>query len=106
LGADESPQASATPSRCSKLVDFYCGLSPRSRVGLWILLGIEAVLIVVTQRDIQRRPAANIRGPKLLWRAIATQNVIGPALYFTIGRRSSGSAAEPADPTEEPATRD
>lgn len=85
----ESSHAAEAPSRRSKLVDFYRGLSPQARLGLWVLVAAEAGLIVVAQRDIQRRPAANIRGPKLLWRMIATQNVIGPSLYFTIGRRSS-----------------
>jgi hypothetical protein len=50
---------------------------------------LEAILIVAAQRDIQRRPAAEIRGPKLLWRVIATQNVVGPAAYYAIGRKPS-----------------
>jgi hypothetical protein len=73
----------------SKLRSFYRGLSPRSRRVLWVLLGAEAVLIAATERDIHQRPASAVRGPKLLWRVIATQNVIGPAAYFGIGRRSS-----------------
>jgi hypothetical protein len=89
MNTDESSQASETMSRCSKVADFYRGLSPLGRLGLWVLVAVEAVLIVITQRDIQRHPAADIRGPKLLWRVLATQNVIGPALYFAIGRRSS-----------------
>jgi hypothetical protein len=71
----------------SDVVKFYRGLSPAARVGLWLLLAFEVVLIAATQRDIQRRPATGIRGPKLLWRVIATQNVIGPAAYFGLGRR-------------------
>lgn len=71
----------------STLIDFYRGLSPRARLALWVLLAIEAILIVAAERDIQRRPAADIRGPKLLWRAIATQNILGPAAYFWLGRR-------------------
>ena len=56
--------------------------------GSTTLVVVEAVLIVAAQRDIQRRPEAQIRGPKLLWRVIATQNVVGPAAYFAIGRKS------------------
>ncbi len=89
MNTDESTQTSEPRSRCSKVADFYQGLSPRGRLGLWVLVALEAVLIVATQRDIQRRPAAEIWGPKLLWRVIATQNLIGPGLYFAIGRRSS-----------------
>jgi len=54
-----------------------------------VLLAFEAVLIVAAERDIQRRPADHIRGPKLLWRAVATQNVIGPAAYFGLARRGA-----------------
>lgn len=88
MNADDSPQIPEPPSRRPTLVEFYRGLSPRKRLGLWVLIAVEAVLIVVAQRDIQGRPAAEIRGPKLLWRVIATQNVIGPAAYFAFGRRS------------------
>ena len=69
------------------MAKFYRGLSPAGRAGLWFLLAFEVVLIAAAQRDIQRRPAELIRGPKLLWRVIATQNVIGPAAYFGLGRR-------------------
>jgi hypothetical protein len=76
-------------NRASKLVSFYQGLSPPARRALWVLVAVEAVLILATERDIHRRPNQNIRGPKLLWRVIATQNVIGPAAYLGLGRKSS-----------------
>ncbi len=75
--------------RTASLVSFYRGLSPLVQRVLWVLLAIEAVLIAGTERDIHRQPAQNIRGPKVLWRVIATQNVIGPAAYFGLGRKSS-----------------
>ena len=60
------------------LIKLYNGLSPAARRAGWALLAFEVVLIGVAERDIQRRPAGRTRGPKLLWRAVATQNVIGP----------------------------
>jgi hypothetical protein len=71
----------------SALVTQYRRLSPTARRVVWVLLAVEVVLIAMTERDIQRRPAEGIRGPKLLWRAVATQNVIGPAAYYGLGRR-------------------
>ncbi len=71
----------------TELAAFYGKLSPPMRKALWALLAAEAVLIVAAERDIQRRPAESIRGPKLLWRLVATQNVIGPAAYFWLARR-------------------
>jgi hypothetical protein len=70
-----------------ELVTLYQRLSPTAQRALWALVAFEAVLIGVAERDIQRRPAERIRGPKLLWRALATQNVIGPAAYYGFGRR-------------------
>lgn len=75
--------------KISEVARFYEGLSPVARLLLWVLVAVEAVLIVAAQRDIHRRPAESIRGPKLLWRIVATQNLIGPAAYFGLGRRSS-----------------
>ncbi|MGZ4166765.1 MAG: hypothetical protein ACXVRW_05775 [Solirubrobacteraceae bacterium] len=71
----------------TELVKRYRGLSPTARAAVWAVVAFEAALIVATERDIQRRPADRIRGPKLLWRVIATQNVLGPAVYFRLGRR-------------------
>jgi hypothetical protein len=79
------PQRVKQPFR--ELVRRYHRLSPTARGAVWALLAFEVVLIGVAERDIQRRPADRIRGPKLLWRAVATQNVIGPAAYFGFGRR-------------------
>ncbi len=73
----------------SELVKLYTGLSPAARRAVWVLLAFEAVLIVAAERDIQRRPADHIRGPKLVWRAVATQNVIGPAAYFGLARKGA-----------------
>ncbi len=70
-----------------ELLARYHRLTPTARRAVWALLAFEAVLIGIAERDIQRRPAERIRGPKLLWRALATQNVIGPAAYYGFGRR-------------------
>ncbi len=71
----------------------YRGLGPTARRAVWALLGVELVVIAAVERDIQRRSADGIRGPKLLWRVLATQNLIGPAAYLWLGRRRTRSAA-------------
>jgi hypothetical protein len=65
----------------------YRGLSPAKRRAVLGLLAVEGILVALAERDIARRPADRIRGPKLLWRVVATQNVVGPAAYALIGRR-------------------
>jgi hypothetical protein len=70
-----------------ELATLYRGLGPAARRAVWALLAVELVLIAAAERDIQRRPAHQIRGPKLLWRVVATQNLVGPAAYLALGRR-------------------
>jgi hypothetical protein len=76
-------------SLISELAELYDRLSPTARRALWALVALEVVLIAAAERDIQRRPADEIRGPKLLWRVVVTQNVIGPVAYFSLGKRRS-----------------
>jgi hypothetical protein len=70
-----------------ELATRYRGLKPATRRAVWALLAVELVLIAAVERDIQRRPADRIRGPKLVWRVLATQNLVGPAAYLGFGRR-------------------
>lgn len=51
---------------------------------------IQLVLLVAALRDIRRRPAAEIKGGKRLWTALAFVNGIGPIAYFAFGRKRSG----------------
>lgn len=62
-------------------------MSPASKAGT-IAVGVAQVaLLLAAQRDISRRPAALINGPKLAWRAAAFINFIGPMGYFVFGRK-------------------
>jgi hypothetical protein len=70
-----------------ELTAHYRRLGPAARRAVWALLAVELVAIAAAERDIQRLPAERIRGPKLLWRVVATQNLIGPAAYLGLGRR-------------------
>jgi hypothetical protein len=70
-----------------ELATLYRGLGPAARRAVWALLAVELALIAAVERDIQRRPADRIRGPKLVWRVLATQNLVGPAAYLYLGRR-------------------
>lgn len=59
-----------------------------------VIAGIFAVslwLVVAAERDIQHRPADQMRGSKLLWR-LACLNALGSASYFLWGRRRTVNA--------------
>lgn len=67
-------------------------MSASSKAGT-ILVGIAQVsLLVAAQKDISKRPAAMINGPKLAWRAASFINFIGPMGYFVFGRKRPGAA--------------
>jgi len=62
-----------------------------------VVLAIAAVVHVMitglTWRDLQSRPAGQVRGPKPLWRAASALNTTGSAAYWLFGRRRRHSGA-------------
>lgn len=62
-------------------------LSPGARRAATIAVVIQVVLLALAHRDISRRPAAQIRGKKTVWRLVTLVNFIGPLTYFACGRR-------------------
>ena len=60
-------------------------LSPMARFGTIAAAIVQLSLLVAAQTDISRRPSAQIRGSKAMWRLATLVNFIGPATYFTFG---------------------
>ena len=60
-----------------------------------VLIAVLVVHVIVarfTLRDLRRRPASAVRGPKRLWRVWATLNTTGSLAYWLVGRRSGDTA--------------
>ncbi|NTW97626.1 MAG: PLDc_N domain-containing protein [Oscillochloris sp.] len=51
---------------------------------------IQLALLVAAQRDLWRRSAEEINGPRWVWTLICLVNVIGPISYFMFGRKHQG----------------
>ena len=69
----------------------WSDLSPRSRAAI-VALGVAEVLVTsVALRDLVRRPAGLVRGPKLLWGPLLFVQPVGSPLYLLVGRRTAGS---------------
>lgn len=49
---------------------------------------IEIALTAFALSDLARRPASQVRGPKLLWAATCFVQPVGPISYFMLGRRT------------------
>jgi hypothetical protein len=62
---------------------------------LWIVFVFLASLglVAAAERDIQRRPADQVRGGKSFWRLVCL-NALGAAGYLRWGRRSAANAAD------------
>ena len=67
--------------------DFRQRFSPRQRAAIVSLALAELCVKLAAARDMQRRPADQIRGSKLLWRLSLLVNTFGPLGYFLLGRR-------------------
>lgn len=62
-------------------------MSPAARTG-FVVVGIAQMgMMLAAQRDISKRPAEQINGPKAAWRMAALINFIGPMGYFVLGRK-------------------
>ena len=72
----------------SQLVRQFKDLSPARR--LWVpgVIAAAVALVAAAEVDIQRRPAGQVRGSKLLWRLLSL-NALGSASYFRWGRRTT-----------------
>ncbi|MFY9633632.1 MAG: hypothetical protein WAL27_02800 [Cellulosimicrobium cellulans] len=68
-------------------------MSPAARAS-FVAVGIAQVsLMIAAQRDISKRPAELINGPKAAWRMASMINFIGPMGYFVLGRKRPGASA-------------
>lgn len=50
---------------------------------------VQITLLALAQRDLAKRPAEEVHGPKWLWRMVTMINFIGPLAYFCCGRRKA-----------------
>ena len=70
-------------------------LNDQQKRVLIAVLVVHVILARFTLRDLRRRPAAAVRGPKRFWRVWATTNTTGSLAYWLFGRRR-GSTVPPA----------
>jgi hypothetical protein len=61
------------------------------RLGVLALTLGAASVVASAERDLQRRPAEQVRGSKTLWRLLCL-NALGAAVYFRWGRRTARSS--------------
>jgi len=67
-------------------------LNDQQKRVLIVVLVVHVILARFTLRDLRRRPAAAVRGPKRFWRVWATTNTTGSLAYWLFGRRRGSTA--------------
>lgn len=68
----------------------WSDLSPTAKALVIVGSLVELVLTTLALRDLSRRSAAQVRGPKLMWRLVAFVQPVGPIAYLLFGRRREG----------------
>ncbi len=67
-------------------------LTPGQRILTVVGALIQFTLLVLAQRDLAKRPAEEVKGPKWLWRIVTMINFLGPISYFAFGTRKAQPA--------------
>jgi len=67
----------------------FRALSPVRQAAIVAVTAWNLWLIVAAERDLLRRPADQVRGPKALWALANLTNSVGPLSYFKWGRKPS-----------------
>lgn len=52
-----------------------------------VAIAVQGAVAALTLRDLSRRPADRVRGPKPLWKVFGTANTLGSAAYWIFGRK-------------------
>lgn len=77
----------SSPSR-SKWQD----MTPAQRAFVIAGATVEIVLTTVAVVDLARRPADQVRGPKVLWLLGCAIQPVGPITYLAVGRRPTATS--------------
>ena len=76
------------------------GVSESAAVAIAVLLVVQVALQLAAIVDLVRRPNAAVKPNKYVWiLVILLANLLGPILYFAIGRQSVETVEEPVAET-------
>jgi hypothetical protein len=62
-------------------------IHPKQRARIAVLGSVQLALQAYALKDLKKRPASLVRGPKPAWFAASFLNFLGPAAYLLFGRK-------------------
>lgn len=65
----------------------WSDLTAMQKRAVYIGGALEAIITVAALRDLAKRPAKDVRGPKAVWVLASFVQPVGPLAYFAAGRR-------------------
>lgn len=74
----------------SEVISDFRARSPAQQGLIAGVLAVALILVGIAERDLAHRPAQQLRGPKLVWRILAT-NALGALAYLRWGRRAGAA---------------
>jgi len=82
-------QPASTPELPTRGRRRWRDLNPGRRGLVVALAAVQLALMGAMHRDLLRRPASEVRGPKRMWFVFSFVNFVGPIAYFAVGRSVS-----------------
>ncbi len=64
-------------------------LTPVQKAAVLTLGSVQISLAATAWRDLAKRPAELVNGPKAVWAVVIGVNFFGPIAYLTVGRRKA-----------------
>jgi hypothetical protein len=72
----------------------WAEMTPQQRSMVVVGAAIQLALQAAALRDLRRRTAEQVNGPRWAWAAASFVNTIGPVSYFVFGRRRAPAVLE------------
>ncbi|KFF61098.1 membrane protein [Cryobacterium sp. MLB-32] len=69
-----------------KKAQSFSDLDPLHKTATIVAAVVQLTLAAAAWKDLARRPAASVRGRKLIWAGVIAVNFVGPLSYFRWGR--------------------
>ena len=94
MNGNEQPALEDGPPSGEPAAGGRKALTAQQKKFVVVAMVLNAIIASFTWRDLRRRPASLVRGPKLLWRLWSSLNTTGSVAYWLVGRRRAPAGVD------------